>query len=115
MIQIENQLKNLSSFVSKIPLFEEGSIFFHPDKPHLNTNIIRRRYIKRNLFVLEWIKLNYFSPYNNAKRNYFKQLSPQVRNALKKQYEKYMQQVRITIHFFHWFFKFRKPLKKLQH
>ena len=31
MIQIENQLKNLSSFVSKIPLFEEESIFFHPD------------------------------------------------------------------------------------
>ena len=24
-----------------------------------------------------------------------------------------MQQVRITIHFFHWFFKFRKPLKKI--
>ena len=24
-----------------------------------------------------------------------------------------MQQVRITIHFFFWFFKFRKPLKRI--
>ena len=24
-----------------------------------------------------------------------------------------MQQVRIIIHFFHWFFKFRKPLKRI--
>ena len=31
MIQIENQLRNLSSFVSKIPLFEEelSQLFFY--------------------------------------------------------------------------------------
>ena len=59
------------------------------------------------------IKANYFSPENTAKRNYFQQLPPQVRNALRKQYEKYMQQVRITIPFFIWFFKYRKPLKRI--
>ena len=80
----------------KFLFFEEESksnIFSHPDKPPLNINIIRRRYIKRNHFVLdvECIKLDYFSPYNNAKRNYFQQFPPQVRNALRKQYEKYMQ------------------------
>ena len=99
MVQIENQLKKLSSmssFVSKIHLFEEKSkstIFSHPNKLPLNINIVRRRYIKRNPFVsdVEWIKLDYFSLYNNAKRNYFKQLLPQVTNALRKQYEKYMQ------------------------
>ena len=121
MVQIENQLKklsNMSSFVSKIHLFEEKSkstIFSHPNKLPLNINIIRRRYIKRNPFVsdVEWIKLDYFSLYNNAKRNYFKKLPPQVTNALRKQYEKYMQKVMMTIPFFHWFFKFRKPLKRI--
>ena len=85
------------------------------DKPPLNINIIRKRNIKINPFVLEveLIKSNYFSPENTAKRNYFQQLPPQVRNALRKQYEKYMQQVRITIPFFLWFFKFRKPLKRV--
>ena len=120
MSQIENQLKTLSKmldFVSRIPLFEEefeSNIFSH-DKPPLNINIIRKRYIKRNPFVpdVEWIKSDHFSPQNNAKRNYFQQLPPQVRNALRKQYEKYMQQVRITIPFFLWFFKFRKPLKRI--
>ena len=99
MNQIENQLKtlsNMSSFVSKIPLFEkefESPIFFHHDKSPLNINIIRKRFIKRNPFIpdVEWIKSYYFSPYNNAKRNYFQQFPPQVRNALRKQYEKYMQ------------------------
>ena len=92
MIQIENKLKNLlnvSSFVSKIHLFEKESksnIFSQHDKPPLNINIIRKRYIKRNPFVpnVEWIKSDYFSPQNNAKRNYFKQLPSQVRNALRK-------------------------------
>ena len=78
MSQIENKLKNLSNmsnFISKIPFFEEESesnIFSH-DKPPLNINIIRKRYIKRNPFVpnVEWIKSDYFSPQNNAKRNYF--------------------------------------------
>ena len=79
----------MSNFVSKIPFFEEefeSTIFSHPDKPPLNINIIRRRYIKRNPFNpdIEWIKLDYFSSYNNVKRNYFKQLHPQVRNALRK-------------------------------
>ena len=59
------------------------------------------------------IKANYFSPENTAKRNYFQQLPSQVRNALRKQYEKYMQQVRMTIPFFLWFFKYRKPLKRV--
>ena len=121
MNQIENQLKtlsNMSSFVSKIPFFEEefkSTIFSHPDKPPLNINIIRRRYIKRNHFVpdVEWIKSDYFSPQNYAKRNYFQQFPPQVRNTLRKQYEKYIQQVRITILFFICFFKFMKLLKRI--
>ena len=85
------------------------------DKPPLNINIIIIRYIKRNPFIpdVEWIKSDYFSPQNNAKRNYFQQLPSQVRNDLRKQYEKYMQQVRITIPFFLWFLKFRKPLKRI--
>ena len=79
----------MSNFVSKISFFEEESnltIFPHPDKPHLNKNIIKRKYIKRNHFIpnVKWIKSYYFSPYNNAKRNYFRQLPPQVRNALRK-------------------------------
>ena len=115
--QIENQLKNSSNFVPEISLFEEESeskIFYH-DKPPLNINIIRKRHIKRNPFVpeVELIKANYFSPENTAKRNYFQQLPPQVRNALRKQYEKYMQQIKMTIPFFLWFFKYRKPLKRI--
>ena len=115
--QIEYQLKNMSNFVLKIPLFEEKSksnIFYH-DKSPLNINIIRKRNIKRNPFVheVELIKSNYFYPENTAKRNYFQQLPSQVRNDLRKQYEKYMQQVRMTIPFFLWFFKFRKPLKRI--
>ena len=57
MNQIENQLKtlpNISSFVSKIPLFEEKSeptIFSYSNNPPLNINIIRRKYIKRNPFI----------------------------------------------------------------
>ena len=117
MNQIENQLKNLPNYVPKIPILEESkSIFFsHPTSPPLNINIIKRRYIKRSPFIpnVEWIKLDYFSPYNTAKRNYFKQLPPQVRNALWKQYEKYMQHIKMTIPFFHWFFKFRKPLERI--
>ena len=94
--QIENQLKNISNFVSEIPLFEEefeSNIFSNHDKPSLNINIIRRRGIKRNHFIpdVELIKTNYFSPQNTTKRNYFQQLPPQVRNTLRKQYEKYMQ------------------------
>ena len=70
----------MSNFVSEIPHFEEGSesnIFYH-DKPLLNINIIRKRNIERNPFVLEveLIKSNYFSPKNIAKRNYFQQLPP---------------------------------------
>ena len=108
----------MSNFVSEIPLFEEKSksnIFSNHDKPPLNINIIRKRNIKRNYFVLEveLIKSNYFSLEDTAKRNYFQQLLPQVRNALRKQYEKYMQQVRMTIHFFLWFFKYRKPSKRI--
>ena len=117
MSQIENQLKNMSNFVSEIPLFKEESesIIFSHNEPPLNINIIRKRNIKRNHFVpeVELIKANYFSPENTKKRNYFQQLPPQVRNALRKQYEKYMQQVRMTIPFFLWFFKFRKPLKRI--
>ena len=52
MSQIENQLKNMSNFVPKIPLFKEESesIIFSHDEPPLNINIIRRRYIKRNFY-----------------------------------------------------------------
>ena len=59
------------------------TIFPHLDNPPLNINIIKKRYIKRNLFVLdvECIKFDYFSPYNNGKRKYFKQLPPQVTNT----------------------------------
>ena len=117
MSQIENQLKTMLNFVPEIPLFNEESesINFSHNKSSLNINIIRKRNIKRNPFVpeIELIKANYFSPENTAKRNYFQQLPPQVRNALRKQYEKYMQQVRITIPFFLWFFKYRKPLKRI--
>ena len=86
-------------------------------KPPLNINIIRKRNIKRNPFVpeVELIKANYFFPENTAKRNYFQQLPPQVRNALRKQYKKYMQQVRITIPFFLVFSNLGNPLKELQH
>ena len=112
MSQIENQLKNMSNFVPEIPLFKEESesIVLSHDEPPLNINIIRKRNIKRNPFALEveLIKANYFSPENTTKRNYFQQLPPQVRNALRKQYEKYMQEVRITIPFFLWFFKYSK-------
>ena len=62
---------------------------------------------------MEWIKLDYFSSYNTSRRNCSKQLPPQVRNALRKQYEKYMQQIRMIILFLHSFFKFRKPLKRI--
>ena len=89
---------NLSNYVSKIPIFEEeceSKLFPHPNNLPLNINVITRRYIKRNHLVpdVEWIKLDYFSFYNTVKRNYFKTLPPQVRNALQKQYEKYMQQI----------------------
>ena len=60
------------------------------------------------------IKSNYFSPENTTRINYFQQLPPQIRNVLRKKYKKYMQQVRITIPFFLWFFKFRKPLKRIE-
>ena len=101
--QIENQLKNMSNFIPEIPLFKEKSesIIFSYNKYPLNINIIRKRNIKKNLFVpVELIKANYFSPENTAKKNYFQQLPLQVRNVLRKQYEKYMQQVRMTIPFF---------------
>ena len=65
------------------------------------------------MYVLE--NVVYFSPYNNARRNYFKTLPPQVRNALRKQYEKYMQQVKITIHFFHSFSSLGNLLKEWQY
>ena len=117
MSQIENQLKNMSNFVPEIPLFKEESesIIFSQNESPLNINIVRKKYIKRNPFVpkVELIKANYFSLENTAKRNYFQQIPPQVRNVLRKQYEKYMQQVRITIPFFLWFFKYRKPLKRI--
>ena len=104
MSQIENQLKNMSNFVPEIPLFKEESesINFSQYKSPLNINIIRKRNIKRNHFVpeVELIKANYFSPENTAKINYFQQLPLQVRNVLRKQYEKYMQQVWMTIPFF---------------
>ena len=117
--QIKNQLKNMSNFISEIPLFEEeyeSNIFSH-DKLPLNINIIRKRNIKRNPFVLEveLIKSNHFSPENTAKINYFQQPPPQVRNALRKQYEKYMQQVMITIPFSFGFSNLGNPLKELQH
>ena len=66
-----------------------------------------------NTIIKRCRKTSPFVPYNGAKRDYFKSLKPQVRNALRKQYENYMQQIKMTIPFFHWFFKFRKPLKRI--
>ena len=61
--QLENQLKdlsNLSNYVPKNRIFEEeyeSILFPHPNNPPLNINVIRRRYIKKKLFVpdVEWI------------------------------------------------------------
>ena len=50
---------------------------------------------------------------NNTKRAYFQTLHPQVRNALRKQYEKYMNQKKMTIPFFYWFFLLRKQIKQI--
>ena len=74
-----------------------------------------RKIIKKTLFTpnVEWIKSNYFSSHNNTKRAYFQTLPSQAENALRKQYEKYMNQKKITIPFFYWFFKLKKQRKQL--
>ena len=79
----------------------------HFDMCHSQVNIIHKKNYKRTPFKpnIEWIKLDYFSPYNKPRRAYFQTLLPQARNSLRKQYESYMNQNKITILFFHWFFK----------
>ena len=82
---------------------------------HSQVNIIHKKNYKRTLFKpnIEWVKLDYFSPYNNPRRTYFQTLLPQARNALRKHNENYMNKKKITIHFFHWFFKLRKKQKQI--
>ena len=78
---------------------------------HNQINIIdKKKNYKKTYFTpnVEWIKSYYFSTYNNTKRAYFQTLPPQARNTLGKQYEKYMNQKKMTIPFFYWFFKLRK-------
>ena len=78
-------------------------------------NIIHKKNYKKTLFTpnVEWIKSYYFSPYNSSKRDQFQILHSQARNVLGKQYEKYMNQKKMTIPFFYWFFKLRKQRKQL--
>ena len=58
-------------------------------------------------------KIRLFSPYNSPKRAYFQTFPSQARNALRKQYEKYMNQKKMTIPFFYWFFLLRKQRKQI--
>ena len=60
----------------------------------LKSILFDKKNYKKTHFTLnvEWIKLYYFSPYNKPRRAYFQTFPPQVRNALRKQYEKYMNQ-----------------------
>ena len=78
-------------------------------------NIIHKKNYKKTRFTpnIEWIKSYYFASYNNTKRVYFQLFPPQTRNALRKQYKKYMNQKKITIPFFYWFFKFKKQRKQI--
>ena len=87
----------------------------HSDMYSSQVNIIHKKNYKKTPFKpnVEWIKLDYFFPYNKPRRAYFQTLSPHIRNALRKQYENYMNQKKMTIHFFHWFFKLRKKRKQL--
>ena len=64
-------------------------------------NIIHKKNYKKTPFTpnIKWIKSYYFSPYNDTKRAYFQTLPPQARNALRKQYKKYMNQKKMTIPF----------------
>ena len=78
-------------------------------------NIIHKKNYKKTHFTpnVEWIKSYYFSLHNDTKRAYFQTLPLQVRNALRKEYEKYMNQKKMTIPFFYWFFKLKKQRKQL--
>ena len=81
----------------------------HSDMFPNQVNIIHKKNYKKTPFTpnIEWIKTDYFSPKNDSKRVYFQTFPPQTRNALRKQYEKYMNQKKITIPFFYWFFKLK--------
>ena len=87
----------------------------HSNIYHNQVNISHKKNYKKTSFTpnVEWIKSYYFSPYNSTKRAYFQTLRPQARNALRKQYEKYMKQKKMIIPFFYWFFKLRKQRKQL--
>ena len=87
----------------------------HSDMYLNQVNIIHKKNNKKTTFTpnVEWIKSYYFSTYNNTKRAYFQTLPPQARNTLGKQYEKYMNQKKMAIPFFYWFFKLRKQRKQL--
>ena len=88
----------------------------HSDMYPNQVNIIHKKNYKKTHFTpnVEWIKLDYFSSRNNTKRAYFQTLLPQASNALRKQYEKYMNQKKMKIHFFHWFFLLRKQIITLR-
>ena len=78
-------------------------------------NIIHKKNYKKTTFTLnvEWIKSYYFAPQNNTKRAYFQILPPQAGSALRKQYEKYMNQKKMIILVFYWFFLLRKQRKQI--
>ena len=58
----------------------------HYDMYLNQVNIIHKKNYKKTYFThnVEWIKLDYFSPYNSPKRAYFQTLPSQARNALRK-------------------------------
>ena len=87
----------------------------HSDLYSNQVNIIHKKNYEKTHFTpnIEWIKSYYFVPYNNTKIAYFQTLHPQAINALRKQYEKYMNQKKMTIHFFYWFFLLIKQRKQI--
>ena len=82
---------------------------------HNQVNIIHKKNYKKTHFTpnVEWIKSYYFAPYNNTKRVYFQTFPLQTRNALRKQYEKYMNQKKLLFLFSIGFSKLKNKENKL--
>ena len=78
-------------------------------------NIIHKKNYKKTSFTpnIELIKSDYFAPYNNTKRVYFQTFPLQTRNALRKQYEKYMNQKKLLFLFSIGFSKLKNKENKL--
>ena len=118
---ISNASLNSVDFTPKIPIPIYQQHESPPMSPtHSNmfpnqVNIIHKKNYKNIHFTLnvEWIKSYYFSLHNDTKRAYFQTLPPQARNALRKQYEKYMNQNKITIPFFIGFSNLKNKENKL--